>query len=225
MDKRTCTFIGDLFFYNGCENVKVEKIVHVDLFFPDCLPEPLKDRSKSSLSWLQDSVLRQQCILETISGFTFDGKPSPIDMNYFSQGLTRKAAWSCGLFQEGSPYSRLVEKLIDELENDDYFVGIHYCVRSNSQEEDIVQGCCGPGLKEAKMLATTKKFRRPKLIKAGGDHKGYRLDRKQCSQCGKDEIVTGTFPTCSICKATYYCCKECQRAHWNHGGHKKDCSK
>jgi hypothetical protein len=43
--------------------------------------------------------------------------------------------------------------------------------------------------------------------------------RKPCGSC---KLVGGTLK-CSRCKSTYYCNRDCQKAHWKHGGHKHEC--
>jgi len=37
---------------------------------------------------------------------------------------------------------------------------------------------------------------------------------KQCAQCGLDESTGAKLSTCSCCKTTVYCCKECQKKDW-----------
>ena len=45
-----------------------------------------------------------------------------------------------------------------------------------------------------------------------------------CASC--DAIITQRpAPSCSRCKVTFYCNRECQLTHWKSGGHKKVCSK
>jgi Tfp pilus assembly protein PilF len=44
--------------------------------------------------------------------------------------------------------------------------------------------------------------------------------RKPCGSCGK--LVEGTLK-CGRCKSTCYCSRDCQKAHWKHGGHKHEC--
>ena len=45
-----------------------------------------------------------------------------------------------------------------------------------------------------------------------------------CASCG-GIITTRPAPSCSKCKVTYYCNRECQVTHWKSGGHKKICGK
>ena len=47
---------------------------------------------------------------------------------------------------------------------------------------------------------------------------------ESCAFCGisKDE---NKLSSCTRCKSTYYCSKECQANHWKEGGHKNECKK
>lgn len=48
----------------------------------------------------------------------------------------------------------------------------------------------------------------------------------QCAKCGKHakRAAGGKLSRCSGCGSAWYCCKECQKAHWK-SGHKKVCAK
>ena len=50
---------------------------------------------------------------------------------------------------------------------------------------------------------------------------------RDCAQCGATESSASGAPShfkCSRCKVIFYCSKDCQKAHWRGGGHKKACS-
>ena len=51
--------------------------------------------------------------------------------------------------------------------------------------------------------------------------------KRKCTNCGKPNlhgVAKETLRACIICKAAYYCGKECQTYHWK-AGHKIDCIK
>lgn len=54
-----------------------------------------------------------------------------------------------------------------------------------------------------------------------GSKEKQRVALNTCGNCGMEEKALAQFPGCSVCKKTYYCGKECQKAHWKI--HKNDC--
>ena len=46
-----------------------------------------------------------------------------------------------------------------------------------------------------------------------------------CSSCNTPQPSGHTFQKCKGCRTVQYCNKECQRAHWNQGGHKQECKR
>jgi hypothetical protein len=52
-----------------------------------------------------------------------------------------------------------------------------------------------------------------------------RTSSSRCSACGKPKSKYQTLRKCSGCHAVQYCNTECQKKHWNIGGHKKECNK
>jgi hypothetical protein len=57
---------------------------------------------------------------------------------------------------------------------------------------------------------------------AGARRKAKRDSQLKCAQCMKMLNVNAL--QCSKCKTVSYCGRECQIAHWQEGGHKKECS-
>jgi len=48
---------------------------------------------------------------------------------------------------------------------------------------------------------------------------------KGCANCGNEKRPNGApIVSCANCKLVFYCGRDCQRAHWKHGGHKAVCA-
>ena len=76
-------------------------------------------------------------------------------------------------------------------------------------------------LGEAVGEASGKSQRRVPPVAPGGDE-----SVSWCSNCGRATTGSGgklKLHRCGGCKRAVYCCKECQKCHWAHGGHKAGC--
>ncbi|CAB9511643.1 expressed unknown protein [Seminavis robusta] len=204
---------------------KTEKILHMDLFFPDCLPNSWKLK----FDWLKDERLRRKCIRLVLMGRLQQDRKvtSPIDVTGFGRIMNRDEATRCCGFDDTSPMREYINGILDKTNEDEFFVGIHYGIRKGP-EKDVVAGCFGPGL-EAKLLCRTYKFQRPRLIAHDPQQKGekrlFSLDLRRlrkCANCGKYELITGSFHRCKVCKRAAYCNRVCQGSHWE-STHKEEC--
>jgi len=174
-----------------CGNNKMERIVHIDLFFPQCLPQSWKERSAlDSFEWLKDIDLRRECVRETLAGHTRDGKhASPIgaSLPYKVQG--RGQVLDCGGFRKGGEEAVEVMRIYDKMKNDEFIVAVHTGVHPDGEEDvsttkttSVAAGTTGEGGKggnddaasgyEGFLQVRTYKFRRPAVRVVPADLEG-----------------------------------------------------
>lgn len=226
----------DLTAKEKCGKKMMEKIIHVDLFFPECLPQSWKERSESSLGWLKDPELRRQCIRETLVGQTHDLKPSPVDARLVGKIQCRNQVLSCGGFRGGSKEADEIFKVLDGMKADEFFVGIHTGIRP--VQEDGLSSGAGNGAKTKEgqdregasdtsgsdgfLLLRTYKFRRPavRIVEADDSQK----DGGSAGDDGQDEDdsrpLTVDRKKCAFCNReevvtrSYAACAACKRVHY-----------
>ena len=212
IDKKTCTFKGD--------TIRMEKLIRINFVFPDSLP--LRWQNRPTNEWLHDVALRNQCMRDRLEGKTTDGKFSAMDSgllnNVFSHrdGFT-DMRWCPHAERKGGSESvalqqqQAMQQHIDQLRKEEFGVLINHGIR------------LGAGEVESNCVFLTCPFRLPAMTRDRQSNTRI-LDRKSCSNCQKEELVTREYKCCTRCKVACYCGKECQTAHWK-AGHKQQCEK
>jgi len=205
-DSSTATILSN----TCCGTDRYDKIILASLFWPDCLPEHLRD---GTFDWLGDPAERVRVTKEIVGepAARTDSSDSEtircIDGVLDFDELQRIVTGG----DQANPQYNMLKEAIEGLAQDEFFFTVRY-------------SCGDRG--EARLILRKDKFQRPAVIvKPSGCATGYhfKIDLKKCAYCDKEEEVSRTYGQCQRCESVYYCCREHQVEHWPH--HKKICKK
>ena len=200
-----------------CGTDRYDKIIHANLFWPDCLPEHCRN---GTFDWLGDPAERVRVMKEIVGepAARLDSSDSEtisdcidiLDLNDLQHIVT-------GGDQADPKYNMLKEEYnmlredIEGLAPDEFA----FTVRYGCEDRDRVH-----------LILQKEKFQRPAIImeESGRDATySVKIDLKKCAYCDKEEEVSRTHGQCNRCKSVYYCCREHQVNDWPH--HKQSCTK
>lgn len=205
----------------GCGQDHYDKILHLDLFWPDCLP----DHAKDDIEWLRDPVERMKVIQEIV------GEPSarpeqesewlkrcPLKFQDFDELLQCVTGG-----KRDCPLYHRLKKQLDELQPSEYIFAVHFGLTMDNsgiiiRTEDFRPPAIVMKKVSGENIAALSGEPDGRMIDMGGNEGWFQvcMDLKKCGHCHKEEEETESrsFKRCSRCQGEYYCSKKHQVAAW-----------